>query len=105
VVDRLEGFGYSLHFPGELSDHDGLDEYLQLEFPQQHPGWEPTFGRVSHYDSDIDKRDYAYLLTGDVPGVSSLAAAENKVQALAHELHERLKVPMPKIRVWKSSDR
>jgi hypothetical protein len=103
-VDRQEAYGYSLHFPGELSEHDGLQQYLQLEFPQRHPGWEPTFGRVSHYDSDIDKRDYAYLLTGDVPGVSSLADAEKKVEALAHELRERVKVPMPKIRVWKSSD-
>lgn len=102
-MDRVDAYGYSLHFPGDPSDHDDLDEYLQTEFPQQHPGWEPTYGRVSHYFDDYNRRDYAYLLSGDVPGASSLADAEKKVEALVSELRERLKLPMPKTRVWKSS--
>jgi hypothetical protein len=102
-MDRIDAYGYSLHFPGDPSEHDGLDEYLQIEFPRLHSGWKPTYGRVSHYYDDIDRRDYAYLLSGDVPGASSLADAEKKVEALVHELRERLKLPMPKMRVWKAS--
>jgi hypothetical protein len=100
-VDRIDAYGYSLHFPGDPPEHDGLDEYLRVEFPRQHPDLEPTYGRVSHYFDDVDRRDYAYLVSGEMPG-SSLADAEKKVEALVEELRDRLKLPMPKIRIWKS---
>lgn len=104
-MDRFGDYSYSLHFSGEPVEHDGLDDYLRLEFAEAHPGWDPTHGRVSHYDDDVNSRDYAYLLTGDVPGASSLDEAEKKVEALVHDLRQRLRLPAPKIRVWQSLSR
>lgn len=101
-MDPTYDYGYSLRFTGEPSEHDGLDDYLRLEFPRVHPGWEPTFGRVSHYDDEVDSRGYAYLLTGDVPGALSLADAEKKVEMLVHNLREHLKLPTPKVSIWQA---
>jgi hypothetical protein len=103
-------FGFSAEFPGDHPAYDEFEEYLRIEFPKRHPGWEPRFGRASRYDPAADRYDYVFLLNGNVPEASSQADAETKVRQLLHELGEGLRslrpktekaIPQPTTRVWR----
>ena len=102
-------FGFSAEFRGDSRSYDGLDEYLRIEFPKLHPGWEPRFGQATWYDPVEERHDYAYLISGHVPEATSHSDAESKVAHLLDNLAHGFKaqrgeikhaLPAPITKVW-----
>jgi hypothetical protein len=62
--------GFSAEYLGDHPAYDRFDEYLRIELAKRHPGWEPRFGKVTWFDPTVNRFDYAYLLTGNVPGAN-----------------------------------
>jgi hypothetical protein len=79
-------FGFSAEFRGDPRTYDGFDEYLRIEFPKLHQGWEPRFGRATWFDPSKDRHDYAYLISGNVPDATSHPDAQSKVASLLDDL-------------------
>ena len=103
-------FGFSTEYHGDPTAYDGFDEYLRIEFPQRHPGWEPRFGQASWFDPAKNRYDYMYLISGDVPDAQSQADAEHKVALLLDEIARGFKavgrdikkvLPEPITKVWR----
>jgi hypothetical protein len=107
---NLPAFGFTAEYLGDHPAYNEFDEYLQNEFVNRHPGWQPTFGKATRFDPSLDRYDYMYLLSGNVPDAESHADAEKKVRELVDELSYGRKtlgarveraIPKPKIKVWK----
>jgi hypothetical protein len=110
VITAPAAFGFSAEFRGEHPAYDDFDDYLRLEFADQHPGWEPRFGKATWFDPEDNRYDYMFLLHGNVPEAKSHEDAESKVHELLDELARGLKsarptiekaLPRPHIRVWR----
>jgi hypothetical protein len=111
MVVSPAAFGFSTEYRGDHPGYDDFDEYLRVEFPERHPGWEPRFGRASWFDPDLKRYDYLYLLSGNVPDAESHADAEHKVTQLLHDIAREFKafrpdikkaLPEPITKVWHS---
>jgi hypothetical protein len=89
-------FGFAAEYPGEHPAHDEFEEYLRIEFARRHPGWEPRFGRATWFDPSLNRYNYMFLLTGNVPEANSHEEAERKVRKLLDELAQGLKALRPK---------
>ena len=103
-------FGFSAEYRADPGAYDGFDEYLRIEFPKLHPGWEPRFGQTSSFDPVTKRHDYVYLISGNVPEAGSHADAERKVTELLQEIHRGFNalrqdvkkgLPKPITRVWR----
>ena len=98
-------YGFSAEYRGDRHVYDGLDEYLRLEFPRRHPGWEPRFGEADTFDEATNRHDYTFLISGDVPGAESQVDAEHKVAELIEEIARGFKrkqiLPKPITKVWR----
>ena len=103
-------FGFAAEYREDPATYDGFDEYLRIEFPKRHPGWEPRFGQASWFDPATKRHDYMYLISGNVPDADSHADAEHKVtwllaeighgfKALSPDMHKML--PKPIMKVWR----
>jgi hypothetical protein len=110
MISNPAAFGFSAEYPGDHPAYDGFDEYLRVEFAKRHPGWEPRFGKATWFDPTVNRHDYLYLLTGNVPEAESHADAEKKVRELLDEISEGLKslrpkvekaLPTPRMKVWR----
>lgn len=106
----ISEFGFFAEYPGNHPAYDGFDEYLRIEFAKRHPGWEPRFGRATWFDPAVNRYDYMYLLTGNVPEASSQKDAESKVRDLLEDIASGLKalrpktetaLPKPVTKVWR----
>jgi hypothetical protein len=82
-------------YRGEPAAYDGFDDFLRVEFPKRHQGWEPRFGPVTWFHPDKKRYEYLYLISGSVPGAESQADAEHKVEALLRELAREFKALRP----------
>jgi hypothetical protein len=91
-------FGFSAEYHGDNPAYDGFDEYLRLEFPKRHPGWEPRFGEVSWFDPAKNRFDNMYLISGSVPDAESQADAERKVAQMLDEIAREFKALRPDIK-------
>jgi len=91
-------FGFSTEYRGDHHAYDGFDEYLRIEFPKRHPGWEPRFGKATWFDPAINRYDYMYLISGNVPDVESQADAERKVAQLLHDIAREFKALRPDVK-------
>ena len=91
-------FGFSTEYHGDPTAYDGFDEYLRIEFPRRHPGWEPRFGQASWFDPAKNRYDYMYLISGNVPDAQSHADAEHKVAQLLDEIARGFKAVRPDIK-------
>lgn len=105
----LVEYGWAAEYPGDNRAYDDFEKFLRIEFAQRHPGWEPSFGRVSRYDRPAGRWDYGFLLTGSVPDASSKRDAEDRVRGLLDDLKQRMQgtqeklaraLPEPVVRVW-----
>ena|SRR5487761_35825 len=103
-------FGFSAEYRGDPHGYDGFDEYLRIEFPKLHPGWEPRFGQASSFDPLGNRHNYVYLISGNVPEAASHSDAEHKVTAMLEEIHRGFNalrhdvkeaLPRPVTRVWR----
>ncbi|HYR50942.1 MAG TPA: hypothetical protein VES90_12215 [Candidatus Eisenbacteria bacterium] len=103
-------FGFSAEYRGDRRVYDGFDEYLRVEFPKRHPGWEPRFGEADTFDEAKNRHDYTFLISGDVPHAESQADAEHKVAQLLEEIARGFKgarpdikeiIPKPITKVWR----
>ena len=103
-------YGFTAEYRGEARAYDGFDEYLRVEFPRRHSGWEPRFGEADTFDEAKNRHDYTFLISGDVAGAESQADAESKVAQLIEELARGFKasrpdvkeiLPVPITKVWR----
>jgi hypothetical protein len=103
-------YGFTLEYTGDRRAYDGFDEYLRVEFPKRHPGWEPRYGEADTFDEAKNRHDYAFLISGDVPDATSQADAERKVGELIEEIARGFKgarpdikeiLPKPIAKVWR----
>jgi hypothetical protein len=103
-------WGFSAEFRGEHPAYDDFEDYLRMEFAQQHPGWEPRFGKATWFDPAVNRYDYMYLLHGNVPDAKSHQDAESRVHQLLDEIAHGLRavkptlekaISRPHVRVWR----
>jgi hypothetical protein len=90
-------FGFSAEYRGDQRAYDGLDEFLRIEFPKLHPGWEPRFGQATWFDATENRHDFAYLISGSVPEAESHIDAEHKVAELLEEMARGFKKFKPEL--------
>lgn len=65
IVSALLAF--SAEYLGDHPAYEDFEEYLRMEFVKRRPGWEPSFGRATRFERDVQAYDYMFLPRGNSP--------------------------------------